>query len=116
MHWVHISYSFRNKSFFSHLKGLISIKEAAAPKKIIIIGAGDSGQSISRQILHQQDKKLELIAIIDDSPKKIGQRLHGVHVLGPIEDLCNLNLNFRRNIHLCAQCKQASNEGDCICL
>ena len=86
--------------FFSHLKGLISIKEAAAPKRIIIIGAGDSGQSISRQILHQQDKKLELIAVIDDSPKKIGQRLHGVHVLGPIEDLHNLNLNFEE-IYIC---------------
>ena len=79
---------------------MISIKRSAAPKRIIIIGAGDSGQSISRQILHQQDKKLELIAVIDDSPKKIGQRLHGVHVLGPIEDLHNLNLNFEE-IYIC---------------
>ena len=50
--------------------------------------------------MHQQDKKLELIAVIDDSPKKIGQRLHGVHVLGPIEDLHNLNLNFEE-IYIC---------------
>ena len=57
--------------------------------RIYIIGAGFAGRSISAEI--QQKQMLgEVVAFLDDDSEKIGTRIDGIPVLGPIRDVVNL--------------------------
>ena len=86
--------------FFSHIKDLLEGNNNII-SNILIIGAGDTGQSIFRQLLHQKNSSMRVVAFLDDSPKKIGQRLHDVPVYGPIKNLSSLKIKFD-DIYICA--------------
>jgi len=51
-------------------------------KRILIVGAGDAGESIIREMNKNGNLNYNPVGLIDDDPKKNGQRLHGVKVLG----------------------------------
>lgn len=59
-------------------------------KRALIIGAGDAGEMIIRQMLH--DKKLGYIPVglIDDDPKKQGMKIHDIPVIGNTDDLVEM--------------------------
>ena len=85
--------------FFSHIKDLLKNKNQNI-KNIVIIGAGDTGQTIFRQLLHRRSSSARVVAFVDDSPKKIGQRLHDVPVYGPIVNLSSLSIKYD-DIYIC---------------
>ncbi len=86
--------------FFSHIKDLLEGNNRII-NNILIIGAGDTGQSIFRQLLQKSDSNSRVVAFVDDNPKKIDQRLHGVPVYGPISSLESFKINFDE-IYICA--------------
>lgn len=53
-------------------------------KKILIVGAGDAGEIIVRDIKSNRKSSYEPIGFIDEDPHKKGLRLHGVPIFGPI--------------------------------
>jgi FlaA1/EpsC-like NDP-sugar epimerase len=57
------------------------------PKRILIVGAGDAGAMIVREMRNSPAYGYHPIGFIDDSPPKIGHRIHGVRVLGNRECL-----------------------------
>lgn len=58
-------------------------------KRIYIIGAGLAGVSIAQEI-RSKGVFGEVAAFLDDDPAKIGRRINGVPVLGPIADVVGL--------------------------
>jgi FlaA1/EpsC-like NDP-sugar epimerase len=56
-------------------------------KLVLIIGAGDAGESLLREIERQSDRKYLVVGFIDDDARKKGVRLHGVPVLGTTASL-----------------------------
>ncbi len=56
-------------------------------KKILIIGAGDTGEGIARQMKRDPSHDCEPIGFVDDDPSMAGQRIHGIKVLGTLKDL-----------------------------
>ncbi|MBW2091846.1 MAG: polysaccharide biosynthesis protein [Deltaproteobacteria bacterium] len=54
-------------------------------KRVLVVGAGDAGEKVLREILDNPRHKIKVVGFVDDSPKKFGQMIHGVRVLGPIE-------------------------------
>ncbi|RJP28974.1 MAG: hypothetical protein C4533_04050 [Candidatus Omnitrophota bacterium] len=51
-------------------------------KRILIFGAGDIGEMVIREIKRNKSLNFVPIGFIDDSSSKIGNRIHGVSVLG----------------------------------
>jgi FlaA1/EpsC-like NDP-sugar epimerase len=58
-----------------------------ASKKVVIIGAGDGGASILRQLCMNPDSGIRPVALIDDDPAKIGSSICGIPILGDLTQL-----------------------------
>ncbi len=56
-----------------------------AGKKVLIIGAGQAGELLLRDILHKQE--VVPVAFVDDDPSKHGREIHGIRVLGGLDGL-----------------------------
>jgi len=56
-------------------------------KNLIIIGAGDCGEKIFREIHNNSELKYNIVGFLDDSKNKIGRTIHGIPVLGRIDDI-----------------------------
>ncbi|HRN49992.1 MAG TPA: nucleoside-diphosphate sugar epimerase/dehydratase [Anaerolineales bacterium] len=65
------------------------IEQASGVKlrRAIILGAGDAGALVARELQKNQQLGLNPLAFLDDDPEKQGQRLHGIPVVGTLKDL-----------------------------
>jgi len=55
-------------------------------ERILIVGAGDAGEVISREIIRRPDLG-KLVGFVDDDKEKIGKRIHNRKVFGSVEDI-----------------------------
>jgi len=62
-------------------------KKSTKSKNLIIIGAGDCGEKIYREIRDNASLQYEVVGFLDDSKKKIGRTIHGIQVLSRIDDI-----------------------------
>jgi FlaA1/EpsC-like NDP-sugar epimerase len=63
-------------------------------QRVFIAGAGFAGQLLIRE-LKQSAGRWEVIGCVDDDPNTIGSKIHGVPVLGTIDDLPVLSAEHR---------------------
>ena len=56
-------------------------------KKLLILGAGNCGEKILREINDNPQLSYDVVGFLDDDPGKIGRKIHGVSVRGIIGDL-----------------------------
>jgi FlaA1/EpsC-like NDP-sugar epimerase len=68
-------------------------KGTRAKKRLLIIGAGDAGEKMLREIRDNPRLHYEVVGFLDDDPKKQSLRIHGVKVLGPIPQIHQLAYN-----------------------
>lgn len=54
-------------------------------RRLVLVGAGDTGEAMLRAI-HRTMPDVEPVGILDDDPHKQGMRVHGVEVVGSIDD------------------------------
>jgi FlaA1/EpsC-like NDP-sugar epimerase len=52
------------------------------PRRVLIMGAGNAGSMMLKDLLHSPSLGLDAIGLVDDDRRKLGRRLHGVPVLG----------------------------------
>ncbi|GAB7081006.1 polysaccharide biosynthesis protein [Megalodesulfovibrio paquesii] len=68
-----------------------SLRAAAGPagpvRDCVILGAGEAGEKLVRDILSNPESGVRLTGMFDDDPGKRGKTLHGVPVLDAIETL-----------------------------
>lgn len=56
-------------------------------KRLLIIGAGDGGEKIYREIRDNAHLHYEVVGFIDDNPAKRGMKIHGIPVIAPSSEL-----------------------------
>lgn len=56
-------------------------------KRTLIIGAGSAGELVLKELYRNKDLSNHPVAFVDDNPKKIGNRLGGILIVGPIEKI-----------------------------
>jgi len=63
-------------------------------RRLLIIGAGDAGEMVLREIRDNPSVKLDPVGFLDDDPEKQGLSIHGVPVLGRLEEIDRLEVDF----------------------
>ncbi|MHC4753862.1 MAG: nucleoside-diphosphate sugar epimerase/dehydratase, partial [Planctomycetota bacterium] len=61
--------------------------ESGRLKRFLIIGAGNAGEALLREIHRMSVTQYEVIGFIDDDQAKTGISIHGIPVLGTVEEL-----------------------------
>ncbi len=59
----------------------------AARKKILIVGAGDAAEKLTREIRENRALPYKVVGFVDDDPARVGRLIHNIPVLGAIADL-----------------------------
>ncbi|HEY3856194.1 MAG TPA: nucleoside-diphosphate sugar epimerase/dehydratase [Verrucomicrobiae bacterium] len=62
-------------------------RDSVAPRNVAIIGAGDVGASLVRELRARPNLGLVPVAFYDDAHQKWGSRIHDVPVVGPPEQI-----------------------------
>jgi UDP-GlcNAc:undecaprenyl-phosphate/decaprenyl-phosphate GlcNAc-1-phosphate transferase len=66
------------------------LKPPANARRVLIYGAGDGGELLLRELQNNHDLGLHAVGFVDDDPHKQGRVIHGVRVLGSLEQLGEL--------------------------
>ena len=59
-------------------------------KRVLIIGAGDAGENIVREMQTHSTSSYTPIGFVDDDVSKVGKRIHGIKVFGTRQILSNI--------------------------
>ena len=84
---------------FRILQGLRARHELPAPdaKRIMLIGAGNAGQQILREVNSAREIHDSVVCIIDDSPNKQGRWLDGIPIVGGRDEIMNAVAKYHVN-------------------
>ena len=63
--------------------------------RLCIIGAGDSGEALLREIRQSHKLPYKVVAFVDDAERKRGAYIDGVPVVGPVADLAEVVRQWR---------------------
>jgi len=69
-------------------------KFAANNIKLLLVGAGDTGEKIARDILSNANNEFNIVGFLDDNVEKIGSSIHGIPVIDRITTLNNLSIDY----------------------
>jgi FlaA1/EpsC-like NDP-sugar epimerase len=56
-------------------------------KRVLIIGAGDAGETLAREIEHRPQLGMKVVGFVDDHRVKWGSQIRGIKVSGPIAEI-----------------------------
>ena len=62
----------------------------ARGREVLVVGAGDAGDTVIKEMRRSRQLAMTPIGLIDDDPRKKNLRLHGVRVLGTTDELPRL--------------------------
>ncbi len=68
-----------------------------ADRRVAIIGAGDVGEALAKDLLQRRGSGLTPVLFIDNDLQKVGRTIHGLPVYGPLERLAKLAPRMRVN-------------------
>jgi len=90
MDWLVLLFLVLGSRFMFRILGEFMSRLQKEGKKVIIFGAGDMGEMVIREIKRNKALNYIPVGFIDDNPKKLGDKIHGVSVLGRRENLQEL--------------------------
>ncbi len=80
--------------YFSHYHKDTVIKQSTPKKRLLLIGAGKTGDKIAREILTTSRDQYIISGFIDDDINKHGAMLQGKKIYCGLDNLPNLNIDY----------------------
>ena len=79
----------KNEPWWDILLSFLGTNKKKIPgcNNLLIIGAGDCGEKIFREIRDNARLRYNVVGFLDDNPSKIGMKIHGVSVLSDTNDI-----------------------------
>ena len=65
----------------------VSEREGARRIPVLLVGAGDAAELFVRAINRARQSAYHAVGIVDEKGRRVGRNIHGVHVLGTIDDI-----------------------------
>ncbi|HVH43264.1 MAG TPA: nucleoside-diphosphate sugar epimerase/dehydratase, partial [Labilithrix sp.] len=59
-------------------------------RRVLVLGAGDAGEMLMRELIRMYAHRYEPVGFLDDAKAKQNERIHGVPVIGAIDDVAML--------------------------
>jgi FlaA1/EpsC-like NDP-sugar epimerase len=59
-------------------------------RRVLIIGAGDAGETLAREIEHRPQLGMKVVGFVDDQRAKWGSQIRGIKVFGPIGNIAGI--------------------------
>lgn len=69
--------------------------EGPPPTPTLLIGAGQAGVIVAREIAARPDLRIKPVGFVDDDPIKQGTRIQGLRVHGKVDDIASIAKRFR---------------------
>lgn len=66
------------------------VREEKIRKRTLVVGAGDAGEALMREISRSRFSNYFVVGFVDDDPEKAEMRIHGIRVVGKTEDIPKL--------------------------
>ncbi|MGA8222138.1 MAG: nucleoside-diphosphate sugar epimerase/dehydratase [Candidatus Acidiferrales bacterium] len=63
-------------------------------KRVIIVGAGDAGLALLKELALDSTSRCLPVAVVDDDPEKRGRTIYGVPIMGGIDGIAKLAANL----------------------
>ena len=76
--------------FTPRLRRELGKQRVTPDKRLLIIGAGDAGEMVLREINKHPELGYKIIGFIDDDLKKVGRRIHNLKVLGTRKEIAGI--------------------------
>jgi FlaA1/EpsC-like NDP-sugar epimerase len=76
--------------FTPRLRRELGKRRIVPDKRLLIIGAGDAGEMVLREINKHPELGYKIIGFIDDDLKKVGRRIHNLKVLGTRKEIAGI--------------------------
>lgn len=64
-------------------------------KRVLIVGAGEAGNAIIKEIVNSPYVNMKIVGIVDDDKSKHGKYMHGIKVIGDRNDIVDIAENRR---------------------
>lgn len=65
-------------------------QSATTIRRVLIVGAGDAGETLAREIEHRPQLGMRVVGFIDDQRAKWGSQIRGINVFGPIANVAGI--------------------------
>ena len=75
-------FSYRLLRYWKHTRERSAQQNPDAQDRIMVIGAGEAGQVIIKELTHSDKLNTQVCCVIDDNPGKKGRFLEGVEIVG----------------------------------
>ncbi|MGE0448385.1 MAG: polysaccharide biosynthesis protein [Vicinamibacterales bacterium] len=63
------------------------LSRSPGERRVLIVGAGDTGERMLRELQRSSNSSHEPIGFVDDDRSKVGVRIHGAPILGTLKEL-----------------------------
>ena len=83
------------KSLKNVVQNLSKKRHRKDAKRLVIIGAGDCGEQIFRELRGNRHIGYRVVGFIDDNPRKHQLKIHGISVLGNVDQIDTVVRDFK---------------------